>query len=279
MESAKSVPATKAMRGHKAGPTISAVVICRNEENVIARCLESLTWADEIIVVDSDSTDQTLPVAKKFTSRIFTHPWQGFGPQKQFAVEQAHSDWILVVDADEVVTKELAAEIRLVCTGDTLYQGYRIKRKSNFLGRWVLHGGWYPDFVLRLFRTGKGRFTRARVHESLWVDGSVGTLDGELLHYTDPVLTHYLAKLDRYTGLSAQELFEQHYPFRIWDLLVRPPAVFFKMYVWRAGFLDGIEGFLLALCSAIHVLMKYAKLWEYYHNPNARDLRSGNASP
>lgn len=234
----------------------------KNEEQNLPRCLESVSWADEILILDSGSTDETLGIAKKFGAQIHQLPWEGFGKQKQKGVELALGEWVLSIDADEVVTPELKEEIALRLVNDNGTAGYFLKRKAYFLDRFVLHGGWYPDWVLRLFKKGKGRFTPAAVHESVILDGPAERLGADLLHYTDLDFSHYLAKLNRYTDLSALELFEKGERGSLFKILANPAAKFFSQYLLKAGFLDGRAGFILAGGSAFHVFSKYVKLWE-----------------
>ncbi len=240
---------------------ISCIIITRDEATNIRRCLDSVSWADEIVVVDSGSTDDTKKIASEFTDRIFDLKWEGFGPTKEFARTQAREEWILSVDADEEVSDELKGEIRRMVDSTDPADGYLIPRRSNFLGRWIRHGGWYPDLVLRLFRKDSGRFTLSMVHEEVQVRGRIGRLKNDLLHHTDPDFDHYLAKLNRYTSLDAVGLFDAGGKSRLRDITLRPPVVFVKMYLVKAGFLDGIHGLILALASAFHVFSKYVKLW------------------
>jgi (heptosyl)LPS beta-1,4-glucosyltransferase len=241
---------------------ISTVILTKNEERNLPRCLESVRWADEILILDSGSTDGTLEIAKKFGAKVQQLPWEGFGKQKQKGVDLASGEWVLSIDADEVVTPELKAEIASRLSTDNGTTGYYLKRKAYFLDRFVKHGGWYPDWVLRLFKKGKGRFTPAAVHESVILDGPAARLEADLLHYTDPDFSHYLAKLNRYTDLSALDLFEKGERGSLFKITANPAAKFFSQYFLKAGFLDGRAGFILAGASAFHVFSKYVKLWE-----------------
>jgi glycosyltransferase involved in cell wall biosynthesis len=240
---------------------ISCIIITRDEAKNIRRCLESVRWADEIVLVDSGSTDDTKKIASGFTDRIFDLKWEGFGPTKEFARTQAREDWIFSLDADEEVSEKLREEIKRTVDSPDPADGYLIPRRSNFLGRWMGHGGWYPDSVLRLFKKDRGRFTLSQVHEGVQVRGKIGRLRNDLLHYTDPDFHHYLTKLNRYTSLDAVGLFDAGRKSTLWDVTLRPPAAFLKMYLVRAGFLDGIHGLILAGASAFHVFSKYVKLW------------------
>jgi len=241
---------------------LSVIVITRNEERNISACLESVKWADDIIVVDAQSSDATLALARHYTQKVFVEPWKGFADAKEFAVSKSNREWILWLDADERVTPELASEIQTLLTSPDLKDAYTVARRAYFLGRWIKHSGWYPGRVARLFRKDRASFSSAAVHEGLVINGTVGELQHDLLHFTDPNLYHYLAKFNRYTSLASRESFDTGKPFRRIDLFVRPPWIFVKMYVLRLGFMDGLPGLLLALLSSSYVFTKYAKLWE-----------------
>jgi glycosyltransferase involved in cell wall biosynthesis len=243
-------------------PKISAVILTKNEAENLPRCLQSIRWVDEILVLDSESADGTVSIAKKFGAKVFQLPWEGFGKQKQKGLELTSGEWVLSVDADEVVTPELKAEVLTVLSTENGTAGYYLKRKAYFLNRFVQHGGWYPDWVLRLFKKENGRFTPTPVHETVILDGPTGKLKSDLLHYTDPQFSHYLAKLNRYTDLSARELFAKGKKGSLFKIIANPAAKFFSQYVFRVGFLDGRAGFILAAASAFHVFSKYVKLWE-----------------
>ncbi|MCK4856449.1 MAG: glycosyltransferase family 2 protein [candidate division Zixibacteria bacterium] len=241
--------------------TLSVIIITRNEEKNIARALESVKFADQIVICDSYSTDETVAIAERYDCKIIQQEFIGFGPAKQATLEQATGDWVLSLDADEEIDATLQEQIQQAINSNE-YDAHRLNRISSFLGRWIKHSGWYPDYLLRLFRREKGSFTSDTVHESVVVNGRIGRLSGHIRHHTDPDITHYLAKLDRYTSLSAQALADRKKAFRCSSLLVKPPAIFIKMYFLRSGWRDGIEGLLLALFSSFHVLCKYARLWE-----------------
>jgi len=242
---------------------ISAIIITYNEEEKIKRCLSSIDWVDEVVVVDSQSTDDTKKIASEFTQRIFEIKWEGFGKAKDYAKDKASHQWILSVDADEVVTQDLKEEIQKTVKLEDSLDGYYLPRKSNFLGRWIKHGGWYPDYVLRLFKKNKAKFNHSMVHEKVNVNGRTGYLKNALLHHTDPNFDHYLEKLNRYSSLGAEELFKKGKRAKFSDIIFRPVAIFFKMYFVKKGFLDGVAGFILATSSAFHVFSKYVKLWHF----------------
>lgn len=244
---------------------ISVILITKNEEANIQECLESVRWADEIIVVDAESSDRTVERARQYTEKIFIQPWLGFAAAKQFAVEQARNDWIFWIDADERVLPALADEIQLLELSAQPHAAYSVARRAYFLGKWIRHSGWYPGRVTRLFQKTKARFNAASVHEGLAVSGTIGQLQNDLLHYTDPDIYHYFTKYNRYTSLAAEEAFSKGKKSRFIDLLFRPFWQFIRMYLVKAGFLDGKEGLLLALFSSSYVFTKYAKLWEKHH--------------
>jgi hypothetical protein len=242
---------------------ITVITLTLNEAHNIGPCLESVRWADEILVIDSGSTDDTIAKARAFTSSIHEITWQGYGAARNFALGKATGDWILWLDADERVTPELAAEIQQVLREDPAgIDGYAIARRAYFLGRWIRHSGWYPGRVTRLFRKGKGMFSESRVHEQLRLEGVVVQTKHDLLHLTDPDLAHYMGKFNKYTTLAAQDMAAAGRTSGIADLTLRPVFQFVKMYVLRLGLLDGREGFILAVLSAAYVFTKYAKLWE-----------------
>lgn len=242
---------------------LSAILVARDEEQNIRTCLESIGWIDEIIVViDSRSTDQTEAIARELTPHVFVREWQGYSGAKTFALHQARHEWILWIDADEQVPVELREEIRQRLNDPADYVAFEIPRLAYFLGRWIWHSGWYPGHVLRLFRKSRAQFTDVLVHEGVQVDGPVGVLKNHLLHYTDRDTAHYFRKYDQFTSLAARQLFERGRKFRIVDLLFRPLILFIKMYFFKQGFRDGIQGLILAVFSANYVFTKYAKLWE-----------------
>lgn len=250
---------------------VSVIVITRNEERNIRDCLSSARWADEIIVVDSGSSDGTVAAAREFSDKVFERPWEGFGASKNFALSQTRNDWVFWLDADERVTPELAEEIELSLSGQTDMVGFSVPRKAFFLGTWIRHCGWYPGRVVRLFRRDKAVFSNDRVHERLIVDGPVAELKSDLLHYTDPSLEHYFTKFNRYTSLAAEDLAGKGRRTGIGRMLLNPVWTFFRMYFLRLGFLDGIPGLILCMLSAGYVFTKYAKLWERTRTMEARE--------
>ena len=245
---------------------LSVVIITRNEEVNLPRCLESVKWADEIVIVDSASTDRTLEIAREYGARIFSPEWRGFGPAKQEGVERAEGEWILSVDADEVVVPELAHEIREATENSADIAGYYVPRRTQFLGRWIYHCGWYPDPVLRLFRKANGSFNDSVVHEKVELNGKVARLQHDLLHYSYRSLDSYFDKFNRYTTLAAVEAHRRGRCSGVNRIVFKPLACFIKHYVLKRGFLDGLEGLIISVLSSCYVMVKYAKLRELARN-------------
>jgi glycosyltransferase involved in cell wall biosynthesis len=238
---------------------ITATIVTLNEERNIARAIRSLTCADEILVVDSGSTDRTCDIAQSLGARVVHHAWPGYAAQKNFAAAQSANDWILSLDADEALTPELAAEIQHL---DATCDGYTFPRLAQYLGRWIQHSGWYPDRKVRLYRRDRARWTGDYVHESVQVDGKTGQLNGDLLHFTCNSLSEHLRTLDRYTTLAAQELIAKKQTAPPWKLLISPFWTFKRTYVFQLGFLDGPQGLAIAWMAALYTFLKYAKARE-----------------
>ncbi len=242
---------------------ISAVVITKNEAGHIADCLASVPFADDVVVVDSGSTDATEEICRRDPRvRFFREPWKGYGPQKNSAAEKAAHRWVFSIDADERATPELVRAIAGLDLASTSFAAFRVARRSYFGERWIRHGGWYPDSMIRLWRKDRGRFDDRSVHESVRTDGPVGTLGGDLLHYTYRDTADFLERMNRYSTLGARELRKAGRRARLSDLVLRPPFTFLRMYVLKAGFLDGAAGFKLAALYAAYTFAKYAKLGE-----------------
>jgi len=243
--------------------SLSVVIIARNEEANLARTLSSVAWADEVIVVDSGSTDGTREVAESLGAKVYGEPWKGFAAQKNSAIAKACCDWILSLDADEEVEPALAVEIRDALGSNPSVAGFWIRRKNFFLGRWMRHGGFYPDAKLRLFRRGAGQFEDRLVHEDIQLNGPTASLNNHLLHRAYPTLESYIEHMNRYSSLGAEmATVEKLRGFNLVDILLRPKLTFFYNYILRGGFLDGREGFLLHWNHAAYVSWKYAKAWE-----------------
>lgn len=240
--------------------TLAVVVIAKNEEANIARCLKSVAWADQLILVDSHSSDDTAVIAQELGALVIPHQFEGYGPAKRAGVAAATTDWVLNIDADEEVTPELAADIQRVIQEKTDLAGYEMARRTRFLSRWIYHCGWYPDYVTRLFRRDRGNFNDAPIHEAVILDGPKGRLKSELLHYCFVSLEQYLTKFNRYTSIGAEDAYNRGKRTNLFDITGRPVVSFFAHYVARQGFRDGFEGFVVSVLSAVSVFVKYAKL-------------------
>lgn len=279
--------------------SLSIVLITHNEEHNLPRTLASVAelvkqTSGEIIVLDSGSTDRTVEVAKSLGAKVFLEEWKGYAAQKNSAIDKASRDWILSLDADEEVDAELAHQIRAVLDGDWTQvagdgqnaesqtevargkrpevHGFWMARRNYFLGRWIRHGGFYPDRKLRLFRRGYGEFQPSPVHETVKVSGPTYKLRrGTLLHHAYPSLQSYIGHMNRYSTLGAEAaMTERRHGFSLWNIVVRPWATFIYNYFFRLGFLDGKEGLLLHLYHAVYVSWKYAKAWEFSESGHRR---------
>ncbi|MDH3519892.1 MAG: glycosyltransferase family 2 protein [Myxococcales bacterium] len=243
-------------------PCISACIVTRDEEDRLGDCLASLAWCDEIVVVDSHSTDRTREIAAAAGARVIERDWPGHVAQKEFAIREARHDWVLCIDADERVSPELAGQITaLRDAGFPGCAGWEVPRVSSYLGRWIRHGTWYPDRKLRLFDRRRGRWSGRDPHDRVSLEGRKARLTGELLHHPYRSLEEHLATIDRYTTIMARELHATGRRARLRDLVLRPPARFLVSYVLRGGWLDGWRGLLMASLAAHYVRLKYFKLW------------------
>jgi len=240
---------------------LSAVLITRNAAAVLAPCLESLAFADEIVVVDSGSSDGTAEIAGRYGARLVQKEWLGFGRQKQYAVDQARHDWVLCLDADETVSPQLAASIQAALAAP-VSPVYRMPRRNRFLGRWLSHGEGYPDWSPRLFNRMNARWSDDLVHEKVLYAVTPGTLQGDLLHDSSDDLTAYLERQNRYTTLAARQAYELGRSAGLFHILMSPVVRFLKFYVLRLGFLDGMPGLLHISIGCMNSYLKYAKLIE-----------------
>jgi glycosyltransferase involved in cell wall biosynthesis len=246
------------------GPTLACIVITKNEERNIADCLASVRWADDIVVIDAESRDRTVDLARECGAKVFVRSWPGFGPQKNFGMAQASTDWILILDADERVTEELREEVKtcLEQWRPGAPVAYRIPRRNFFYGTWVRGAGVYPDYQVRLFRRGIAQYNDVVVHENLIVDGEIGTLVGHLDHYTERRIQDHFKKFGLYTTLAAQEKAKKVRTVRWIDLVFRPLVILFKAYVLKQGFRDGVRGLIVCVFASMYTFVKYAKLWD-----------------
>jgi len=241
---------------------VTAVIITFNEEANIKQCLDSVSFCDEIIVVDSGSEDRTRAIAQQLGATVLVHDWLGYGPQKKFAVEQAKNNWVLCLDADEVVSNELRMSIAELDFNGKAMAAYRMPRRNHFMGKPLFHGEGYPDWNLRLFNRLCGNWSDDVVHEGVAVEGKIGRLKGDLLHYSEESITTYLNKQNRYTQLQAEALFNKNKCTSPIQCLSSPLARFVKFYLLRLGFLDGFPGFVHISIGCFNAFFKYAKLYE-----------------
>lgn len=240
---------------------LSVIIIVKNESANIRDCIASVAWADQIIVVDSGSTDDTVGIARKMGAEVYVHAdWPGFGPQKNRALDYATHEWVLSIDADERITPQLRVEIESVLQNPQA-DGYEISRLSRFCGRFMHHSGWSPDYVLRLFRRDQGRFSDVLVHESVQLQGSVAELKQPLLHYSYLDFDDVLVKLNNYSSAASLMLERREKKGSLRQAVIHGLWAFFRTYVLRAGFLDGREGFMLAVMNAENSYYRYIKLW------------------
>lgn len=240
---------------------VSVIVITKNEARNIGAALESVRWADDIVVVDSGSTDDTVAIARRHTDRVVPHAWQGYGAQKNYAAGLAAHDWVLSLDADERVTPALEQEIRALLAAGPAKRGYRIPRVTRYLGRWIRSTDWYPDRQLRLYDRRSGRWNDRRVHESVAVDGTVGRLEAEIEHHAYRDISHHLRTIDRYSTLAADQMGAEDRRVRWIELAAHPPLAFLRNYVARRGLSDGTPGLIVSILNSYYVFLKYAKRW------------------
>jgi glycosyltransferase involved in cell wall biosynthesis len=238
---------------------ISATIITLNEERNLPRAIESLRCCDEILVVDSGSSDRTVEIAKDYGARAIQAGWHGYAGQKNYASEQAACDWVLSIDADEALSEELEAEILQIKKNGPQFDAYSFPRMTQYLGKWILHSGWYPDRKIRLFDRRKARWVGEYVHESVVAESRAGKLQGNLLHYTCASLSEHLKSLDRYTTLAAEEVVARGRRVGAHRLMVDPAWTFMRTYFLQAGFLDGVEGLTIAYMASLYTFLKYAK--------------------
>ena len=253
----------------KQRPKLSVYMITYNNERTLEKALRSVTWADEIVVVDSFSTDRTVEIGRKFTDRVVQRPWPGFRDQYQYAADLTIHEWIMFVDADEEVSRELAQEIRKVVNKDgDGKDGFIVYRQTYYLGRWIRYGGWNPDYEIRLYRRDKGRW-EGGLHAKVVVSGKVGSLTNPYLHDTYRDISDQILKMDRYSGIAAEDMLKEGKKFSLLKLLFHPIFRFVKEYLLKSGFRDGVPGLIIITATMFYVFMKYAKLWELTRSTTA----------
>jgi glycosyltransferase involved in cell wall biosynthesis len=245
---------------------VSATLITLNEESNIEEALQAVDWADEVVVVDSGSTDGTLEICRRYADVVLHRDWSGFVDQKNYAADSARHNWIFSLDADERPSPSLQQEIRELREVGLSRPGYRIPRVAYFMGRWIRHGDWYPDHQIRLYDRRSGRWQGGRVHESVKLQGDPGILQGEIHHHTYRQLSDYLRRLETYSALAAADYQDRGKKATPVRLLADPLATFIKSYLLKRGFLDGTPGLMTAVMGAISVYFKYAKLYEIQLN-------------
>lgn len=252
--------------------SISACIITLNEESRIRDCLESVKWVDEIIVVDSFSTDKTVDICREYSNKVYQRVWPGNIDQKNYTISLAKCDWILSLDADERLSPELIGEIReAVCNpGNAI--GYFFPRRSFYLGRWICHGDWYPDYQLRLFKKGCGQWQGTNPHGRVVVSGQTKYLKHDIYHFNYKNFSHQLRTMDNYSNIFADVMIERSEGFSLFQLIFRPLYKFIKVYFIKMGFLDGIPGFILAVSNAFYIFVKYVKLWEKTHRNDTKHV-------
>lgn len=248
---------------------ISVCLITYNEEKNIVPCLESVSWADEAVIVDSFSTDRTLELARRYTDKIFQQPLVSFAQQKNAAVDASSNEWVLCMDADERVSLPLAQEIRReLLSQEGRWDGFYIRRHVHYLGRWINHGGWYPDYKLILYRRSKGVWGGVDLHTQVTVEGNTKRLQEDLWHFTYQDLAHQLRTVSRYSEIVAQQWQREGKPFSLFGMIFRPFLKFLEGYGYKQGFRDGMPGLIIAVVSSFYVFMKYAKHWELIRVPH-----------
>ncbi len=254
-------------------PSISATIITKNEASRIEQCLRSIEWVDEIIVLDSGSNDQTVEICKQFTPLVYETDWPGFGKQKNRAIEKATGDWILSIDADEIVTPKLQQEIQQAVCSEQV-NGFECPRLSSYCGQPIHHSGWWPDYVPRLFRRGKGSFSNHSVHERLEIDGPTQKLKHPLIHHSFDTLEQVLDKVNHYSTLGAEQLYNEGRGSSLTKALTKGLWSFIRTYLLRGGILDGSKGLMLAISNAEGTYYKYLKLALLHENRQQTDAES-----
>lgn len=241
---------------------ISVNIICRNEEKNIEDCLKSVLWADEIIVVDAESADRTLEIAKKYTDRVFVNKWEGFAKQRTFALEKSKKDWVLALDADERCSSGLKEEIvSFIASNNHNIKGFKLPRQNYFLGKWIKYGGWYPGYQLRFFKRSNVKVSDRLVHEGYEVDGDIGVMKNDIIHYTVQSVFEFMNRVNGYSNLKAEEK-SKNGNIGFLDIFIQPLKSFVVQYIFKGGFRDGLHGLMVYNFDAITRMLTYMKIWE-----------------
>ncbi|MEO8666828.1 MAG: glycosyltransferase family 2 protein [Ignavibacteria bacterium] len=249
---------------------VSALIICKNEEKNIEECIKSVLWCDEIVLIDSFSIDRTISIAEKYSPKIFQNEWKGFAVQRKFGLTKATNEWVLAIDADERCSKELEEEIRSLMKKEKISEnGFEIPRKSFFLNKWIKHGGWYPNYQLRLFRRDLAELTERLVHESYFVKGQISRLKNDILHYTVTSIAEYVNKVNTYSDLSAAEKTGRK-KIKFLDIFIMPRIAFIQQFLLKGNFLDGTEGLMVSNFHMITKLLNNMKIWELQNKNDKR---------
>ena len=241
---------------------VSVNIICKNEEKNVEDCLKSVLWADEIVVVDGESNDNTVEIAKRYTDKVFINKWEGFAKQRNFALGKSTKDWVLVLDADERCSPELKYEIlSTLDSNDLIFKGFKLPRRNFFLGKWIKHGGWYPGYQLRLFNRLNVSISERLVHEGYEINGETGTMKSDIIHHTVQSVFEFMNRINRYSDLQSEEkAIRRNVGFM--DIFIQPVKSFIVQYVFKRGFLDGIHGLMVFNFDAMTRMLTYMKIWE-----------------
>lgn len=241
---------------------LSIYVLTFNNERTVERCLRSLRWADELVIVDSDSTDNTPKICRRFTDHVYQRKWTNHQEQYQYAADLTTNRWVMFVDADEEVPPELAQEIREELKADNgQWDGYIVHRRTYYLGRWIKYGGWYPDYEIRLYDRDKGRW-KGGLHAKVTVDGRIRTMKNHYYHYTYRDISDQIQTIDQYSQTAAEDMLRDGKKFSFFHMVLNPLFRFIKEYIFKRGFLDGIPGLVIVVSTMFYVFIKHAKLWE-----------------
>src|SRR3972149_4119187 len=259
--------------------SISACIITLNEESRIRDCLESVKWVDEIIVVDSFSTDKTIDICREYTDRVYQRAWPGNIDQKNYTISLAKCNWILSLDADERLSPKLIEEIQEAVCNPGNVVGFFFPRRSFYLGRWICHGDWYPDYQLRLFKRDCGQWQGTNPHGRVILDGKTKHMKQDIYHFNYKNFSHQLRTIDTYSNIFADAMIARRKGFSLFQLVFRPLYKFIKVYFIKMGFLDGLPGFILAVSNAFYIFVKYVKLWEREHSAAQPQPKDPSISP